>query len=72
MYYKQISHLPKQIQKSLPPSTQQEYLKVFNCAWEQYKGDVSVSGNGEQEKVAHRIAWESVIRGYGFEVQLSR
>lgn len=60
MYYKQISQLPEEIQSTLPVSAQKEYLKIFNSAWEQYKGDPSVSEQEERKTTAHQVAWDAV------------
>lgn len=60
MLYKDRSELPLQIQKSLPFADQDEYLKIFNSAWEQYKDDDSVQGRKEREITAHQVAWDAV------------
>lgn len=60
MRYREITDLPTPIRINLPVTVQQDYLKVFNQAWMQFKDDLAVSGEKERETNAHNIAWESV------------
>lgn len=59
MVYKDRSELPLQIQKSLLPTAQETYLKIFNMTWEQYKDDNSFDGRKERETTAHQVAWDA-------------
>ncbi len=55
MPYRKITNLPPSIQHVLPKRAQTLFLKAFNSAFHQYKGD---------EGRTFRIAWGAVKKSY--------
>ncbi|MDD5096611.1 MAG: ChaB family protein [Candidatus ainarchaeum sp.] len=55
MPYKKISDLPENVRHVLPKRAQELFLKAFNSAWGQYKGD---------EIIAFKVAWTAVKKEY--------
>ena len=60
MHYQKVTELPQEMQESLSTTAQQQYLELFNRAWEQYKNDDSLTTDKERKTAAHREAWEVV------------
>ena len=60
MPYVSNEELPPPIRAHLPYHAQDIFRAAFNNAWSQY----GVSGPGEREKIAHRVAWAAVKRRY--------
>ncbi len=62
MQYKHISELPQEIRNSLSKDLQQQYLQLFNSAWEEYEDDDTVEGKKRMVATAHQTAWEEVTK----------
>ena len=55
MPYRKITNLPPSIRHSLPKGAQTLFLKAFNGAFHQYKGD---------ESLVFKVAWSAVKKSY--------
>ena len=60
MPYASIEDLPLPLRAHLPLHAQEIYRAAFNSAWTGY----AARGTGEQEEIAHRVAWAAVKRKY--------
>ncbi|NGX31773.1 MAG: Cation transport regulator ChaB [Chlamydiae bacterium] len=64
MPYKEIDDLPPRVKSHLPKGALEIYLEAFNHAWQQYADPKKRTMGGDQEEVAHRVAWAAVKKKY--------
>lgn len=65
MPYRTKQDLPAQVIDNLPAHAEEIYKEAFNSAWQQYADPHKRTKGGDQEEVAHKVAWSAVKKaGY--------
>jgi cation transport regulator len=57
MRYRTIQELPAGIKYTLPPEIQEAYLRAYNKAWQDFRGEPD---GPEREAAAHQLALKAI------------
>jgi cation transport regulator len=62
--YTQMTELPENVRKTLPPQARLIYQAAFNSAWNKYKVQLLSLGATSIEDLSHQLAWKAVKQLY--------